>query len=152
MKSFSLLPRLAKPRLSSEQISLILVRYWQDKPSDPVTFPHNMHDNLKENPTKLFKMQIKVDKGQSLEMLMQNGNAKELGVSEQHLHSAKAAPVRANQLLLAEECRGSMEHPPETAGLCTPLQGDNGEATPQEHGVCPDCWLHIRQIMGRYQV
>lgn len=59
-----------------------------------------------------------------------------LWVSEQHFPPAKAAPVCVKQLLL-QTCRGSVEHPPRTAGLCTALQGDNGEATPQDHGGVP---------------
>lgn len=45
-----------------------------------------------------------------------------------------------------QACRGSMEHPPKTAGLCTPLQGDMEKPPHRNVGACTS------DKSGRYQV
>lgn len=47
----------------------------------------------------------------------------------------QASSSHQRQLGSAHSCRGTMEQPPH-----------------RNMGVCPDCWLHIRQIMGSYQL
>lgn len=47
-----------------------------------------------------------------------------------------------------QTCRGSIEHPPKTAGLCTPLWGDDGEATPQEYVGVPRHQTNYGQVSG----